>query len=108
VEKLLILIAVGLVIFGLCYLFGNKARRRPLDARATLWVLPWFIGLGVISYLGQYGGIGVIPPWVDLIVVAVFALAVLYVGVRLALPPERVAEELMIEEVDAATQPATI
>jgi hypothetical protein len=41
-------------------------------------------------------------------VVAVFALAVFYVGVRLALPPERVAEELMIEEVDAATQPATI
>jgi amino acid transporter len=108
VEKLLILIAVGLVIFGLYYLFGNKTRRQPLDARAMLWVLPWFIGLGVISYLGQYGGLGVIPPWVDLVVVAVFALAVFYVGVWLALPPERVAEELMIEEVDAATQPATI
>ncbi|GAA1192753.1 APC family permease [Pseudonocardia alaniniphila] len=108
VEKLLILIAIGLVIFGLYYLFGNNTRRQPLDARAMLWVLPWFIGLGVISYLGQYGGIGVIPPWVDLIVVAAFALAVFYVGVRLALPPERVAEELMIEEIDAATQPATI
>ncbi|GAA3053001.1 APC family permease [Pseudonocardia yunnanensis] len=108
VEKLLILIAVGLAIFGLYYLFGNRTRRQPLDARAMLWVLPWFIGLGVISYLGQYGGIGVIPPWVDLIVVAVFALAVFYVGVRLALPPERVAEELMIEEIDTATQQATI
>jgi hypothetical protein len=73
-----------------------------------LWVLPWFVGLGIISYLGQYGGIGVIPSWVDLGVVAVFSLAIFYLGVRLALPPERVAEELVIEEAEAAAEPATL
>jgi len=108
VEKLLILVAAGLVIFGLYHAFGPHAdRRQPLDARSMMWVLPWFIGLGVISYLGQYGGTGVIPPWVDLGVVAVFALAVFYLGVRLALPPQRVAEQLVIEEAEAATETAT-
>jgi len=108
VEKLLILIAVGLALFALSRLFGQQNNRLPLDARAMLWVLPWFIGLGVISYLGQYGGIGVIPPWVDLAVVAVFALAIFYLGVSLGLPSHRVAEELTVEEAEAAIEPATV
>jgi hypothetical protein len=62
------------------------------------------VGLGVISYLGQYGGIGVIPAWTDLATVAAFALAVFYLGVRLALPPQRVTEQLAIE---IAAEPAT-
>jgi amino acid transporter len=108
VEKLLVLIAAGLVIFALSYLFGPRNNRQPLDARSMLWVLPWFIGLGVISYLGQYGGIGVIPPWVDLAVVAVFSLAIFYLGVSLGLPSHRVAEELSIEEAEATAMPATV
>jgi amino acid transporter len=108
VEKLLILIAAGLVIFALSHLFGRDTDRQPLGARSMLWVLPWFIGLGLISYLGQYGGIGVIPPWIDLAVVAVFALAIFYLGVSLGLPPHRVAEELTIEESETAAQPATV
>ncbi|MCH6165119.1 APC family permease [Pseudonocardia alaniniphila] len=108
VEKLLILVAAGLVIFGLYHAFGpHTDRRQPLDARSMLWILPWFIGLGMISYLGQYGGIGLIPPWVDLGVVAVFALAVFHVGERLALPPQRVAEQLLIEATEAAAETAT-
>ena len=108
VEKLLILIAAGLVMFGLYHAFGPHADRRQLDARSMLWILPWFIGLGAISYLGQYGGTGLIPPWIDLAVVAVVALAVFHLGVRLALPPRRVAEQLVIEEAEAATEPANL
>jgi amino acid transporter len=104
VEKLLILVATGLVIFGLYQAFAPQPDRRPWDGKAMLWILPWLIGLGVISYLGQYGGIGVIPAWTDLATVAVFALAVFYLGVRLALPPQRVTEQLAIE---TATEPAT-
>ncbi|MCU1660739.1 MAG: hypothetical protein QOI36_4365 [Pseudonocardiales bacterium] len=108
VEKLLILIAVGLVVFAISHLLGKKSKDEPLDARALLWLLPWFVGLGLISYLGQYDGIGVIPPWVDLGVVAVFALAIFYLGVRLSLPASRVAEALVIEEAEAATEPASL
>src|ERR1700754_4964711 len=108
VEKLLILIAAGLVMFGLYHAFGPHADRRQLDARSMLWILPWFIGLGAISYLGQYGGPGLIPPWIDLAVVAVVALAVFHLAVRLALPPRRVAEQLVIEEAEAATEPANL
>jgi hypothetical protein len=48
-----------------------------------------------------------IPEWVDLDVVAVFSLVIFLVGVRMALPPERVAEGLKIEEAEAAAEPAT-
>jgi amino acid transporter len=106
VEKLLILLAFGMVVFVISRLMGKQASSVPMDGRAMLWVLPWFVGLGVISYLGQYGGIGVIPPWVDLGVVAVFALAIFYIGLQVALPPERVAEALVIEEAEAAAEPA--
>jgi amino acid transporter len=106
VEKLLILLAFGMVVFVISRLMGKQASSVPMDGRAMLWVLPWFIGLGVISYLGQYGGIGVIPPWVDLGVVAVFALAIFYIGLQVALPPERVAEALVVEEAEAAAEPA--
>jgi amino acid transporter len=106
VEKLLILLAVGMVVFAISRLLGKRSSGVPLDGRAMLWVLPWFIGLGVISYLGQYGGTGAIPPWVDLGVVAVFALVIFYIGLQVALPPDRVAEALVIEEAEAATEPA--
>jgi amino acid transporter len=106
VEKLLILLAIGMVVFAISRLLGKQSSGVPLDGRAMLWVLPWFIGLGVISYLGQYGGTGAIPPWVDLGVVAVFALVIFYIGLQVALPPERVAEALVIEEAEAAAEPA--
>jgi amino acid transporter len=106
VEKLLILLAAGMVVFTLSHLLGQGSSNRSLDGRAMLWVLPWFVGLGIISYLGQYGGIGVIPPWIDLAVVAVFALAIFYIGLQVALPPERVAEALVVEEAEAAAEPA--
>jgi hypothetical protein len=97
-----------LVVFAISHLLGKKSKEQPLDAQALLWLLPWFVGLGLISYLGQYDGIGVIPPWVDLGVVAVFALAIFYLGVRLSLPASRVAEALVIEEAEAATEPASL
>lgn len=104
VEKLLILIAAGLAIFALSHQFSRDTDRQPLAARSMLWVLPWFIGLGLLSYLGQYGGIGVIPPWIDLAVVAVFSLVIFYLGVSLGLPADRVVEELTIEETEIAAR----
>ena len=49
-------------------------------------MVPWLGGLALISFLGQYGGIGVLPEWIDLLVVAVFSLVIFYIGVRMALP----------------------
>ncbi|HEX4100074.1 MAG TPA: APC family permease, partial [Pseudonocardiaceae bacterium] len=76
VEKLMLAIAGGYVIFGISYALGRPFERPPLDPRSLVWILPWFTGLTVISYFGQYGGTKLIPEWIDLGVVAAFSLLI--------------------------------
>ena len=53
---------VGFVIFALSYTFKQPVEKPPLDPIALcVWMVPWLGGLALISFLGQYGGIGVLP-----------------------------------------------
>jgi amino acid transporter len=90
VEKLMLVIAAGYMLFGISYALGRPIERPPLDPQSLIWILPWFTGLTVISYLGQYGGTKLIPEWIDLGVVAVFSLLICTLAVHLRLPAERV------------------
>lgn len=105
VEKLMLVLAAGYLLFGISYAMGRSFERPPLDARSLLWILPWFTGLGVISYLGQYGGIKLIPQWIDLAVVAVFSLMICHLAVRFRLPSQRVAAATAAEEREAVHRP---
>jgi amino acid transporter len=105
--KLMVAVLAGLVIFGISYVVKKPLEKPPLDLNALGWMVPWFIGLAVISLLGQYGdsALKIIPEWIDLIVVAIFSLVIFYVGVRMALPASRVAESFRQEEEEAANDP---
>lgn len=105
--KLEIAVLAGFVIFAISFAVKKPVEKPPLDLNSLGWMLPWFIGLAVISLLGQYGdsALKIIPEWIDLIVVAVFSLAIFYLGVRLALPRERVEETYRQEEEEAAGDP---
>ena len=60
----------------------------------------------MISLLGQYGdGLAVLPEWIDLLVVAVFSVAIFVLGVRMALPRARVQETFRQEEAEVAADP---
>ncbi|MGH3671316.1 MAG: hypothetical protein ACRDSH_11870, partial [Pseudonocardiaceae bacterium] len=83
---LLLATAAGYVILGISYLLGRPMERLPLDMRSLSWILPWFAGLALISYLGQYGGIKLIPEWIDLVVVAAFSLVICWVAVARSVP----------------------
>jgi amino acid transporter len=118
-----------LIGFGALFAYQLLARRGvglPMDRRAAAWILPWLVGLGLISYLGQFPTTApksgwafnlaltakqTIPFWWDLVAVAVFSLFVYYMGVRYALPRDRVSqavaeaeEEMRIEEEVAAAR----
>ena len=95
-EKLVIAALIGLVLFGINYVRTPAEERPVLDLRASAWVLPWLLGLAVISKLGQFGGDKVIPAWVDLAVVALFALAVYHFGARSGM--EGASEEAVLED----------
>jgi amino acid transporter len=105
VSKLELGVVAGFLIFAVSYAFKRPVEKPPLDPIALAWMIPWLGGLGLISYLGQYGGIGVIPEWIDLLTVAVFSLVIFYIGVRLALPEDRVREAFRQEEAEAANDP---
>ncbi|WP_054564354.1 APC family permease [Frankia sp. R43] len=88
-RKLAAAIVVGFVVFAL-YRATQPADRWPaLEWRAALWIAPWLGGVVLISWLGQFGGRGVIPFWVDLVVLSVFCLGVFELAVRGAPPAAR-------------------
>ena len=67
---------------------------------AALWLPVWLIGLGIISWLGQFGGGASLPPvntktipfWWDIAVVAVFSLAIYYWAMYSKLPQAEMLE----------------
>jgi amino acid transporter len=96
---LYILIIFGYVVFLVYQAVAPPERKVHLDWRPAAWVLPWLIGLGVISYLGQFPnsapssgwpfGVALlakqtIPFWWDLVIVAAFSLSVYYMAIHFA------------------------
>lgn len=80
-----------LLLFGLVLLAATHAwRRRPLaelHLRQALWIWPYFGGLGLISWFGNYGGgRGLLAAPLDLVLVALVALTSLVLALRLRLP----------------------
>jgi len=100
VEKMMLIIGAGYLIFWISYALGRPIERPPLDPRSLIWLLPWFSGLAVISKLGQYGGINLIPAWIDLGVVALFSLLIYALAIHLGLPTERVAATVALDQLD--------
>jgi amino acid transporter len=89
--KLACAMAVGLVLFA----FGAWRSRTGAQhtIRNAFWIAPWFGGQVLIGWLGRYGkgSSNLLPNWVDIVVVIVFALAIFYWAVRLTLTKEGTA-----------------
>jgi len=83
---------LGLVLLIIGHIVNPSELTPSLDWRGGSWLWPYFIGLGAISYLGEsdFGGIGVIPyPW-DVLVVAIFSIAIYYYAMSVRLTTEEV------------------
>jgi amino acid transporter len=85
--KLVIAMLVGWRLFAYGALRAGTTLS-SLKLRSSVWILPWFAGHVVIGALGRYGGLEVLPNWVDLVVVIWFALEIYYLAVRTALSAE--------------------
>jgi amino acid transporter len=81
ISKLLIalLIGVGFFIVG----FSKKIlSHHLLGLKATVWILPYFVGLGVISYFGAFGGKHIITFGWDFLVIGIFSAIILVLAVK--------------------------
>jgi len=82
--KLAIAIVIGYVLIGTFMAFDPQ--RPPLDWRSAQWLPVYLIGMGIISWQGQFSGGAVKPPlntghipfWWDMAVVAVFSLVIYF------------------------------
>ncbi|WP_133131344.1 APC family permease [Legionella yabuuchiae] len=74
VRKLLIITFLG-VIVSILYCF-IKYRDHKLDGKHALWFLLYLFGLGIFSYLGNYGGKHFFTQYWDLIYLLLFSLLI--------------------------------
>ncbi|MCH9770764.1 MAG: hypothetical protein K0U12_07790 [Gammaproteobacteria bacterium] len=74
------------VLFGY-HFFTQRGRQIKFHWRASLWIWPYFIGISLISYLGNFGhGRDLITHGWDFIVIAIFSALILWVAVYFRLP----------------------
>jgi amino acid transporter len=106
VNRLFGALIVGLVAFGISMVLRKPDKRPIVDWKASIWVLPWLVGMAVISYLGQFtGGKGTIPFYVDLVVVTIFSVIIYYMAVAFSMPADKVQAAIAAEELEVADQP---
>ena len=98
VWRIDVALAIGLAVFLLHRVVGKSEELPRLDLRGAAWIPPYIVGISVITYAGRYDGRNWLPFWIDIAVVAVFALAIFALAVALRLDPE--AARGYIEDLD--------
>jgi amino acid transporter len=99
IWKLGIVLIIGYVLIGISMAFDPQ--RPPLDWKSAVWLPAWLIGMGLISWQGQYSGAPSsdkhpLPPtntfhigfWWDILVVAAFSVAIYFWAMYTRLPRE--------------------
>jgi amino acid transporter len=107
---------LGFIIFAIYQFSIPRERRTIIDWRAAGWVIPWLIGLAIISWQGQYTSTpstvfgltldptGNLPTWWDLGVIAVFSLVIYYWAVAVSMSKDKV--RAAVEEVEQEAESA--
>jgi amino acid transporter len=102
-STLLLVMLAGFVLMGISYVLDVNPNRPKIDWEAAIWVFPYLIGMGVISYFGVFGtgspfnghygfegvlvgGHGDLPLYYDLLVLTVFSLVIYYGAIYKRLP----------------------
>ena len=95
VWKLGVVLVIGYILIGIS--MATDKQRPPLDWKSAIWLPAWLIGMGIISWQGQYSGSGdahPLPPtntghigfWWDMLIVAAFSVVIYYWAMRTKLP----------------------
>ena len=98
--KLFIAVGIGFVLLPVYHWLGKDVPRLEMKAGAT-WMLPWLGGLALISYLGDYGGRGVIGFGWAIPILAAFSVAIYAIALNVRLAPDVVAEHVEASRKEA-------
>jgi amino acid transporter len=106
-STLMVVMIIGYVLMIISGVFHLNPNQPEVDWGAAIWVFPYLIGMGIISYFGEFGpggiigGVGVfnsvlvgghdhLKLYWDLLVLAVFSLVIYYLAIANRLPTEKV------------------
>jgi amino acid transporter len=106
VSKMCVAMFLGLLVMLGNYYFRPSSYRQEhrLNWRESVWVWPYFVGIGVFSYLGTFGGgMGLISFGWDLVCLAIFCMIILTVAVRFSLPANAIGD--YIKDLDLPKKP---
>jgi amino acid transporter len=81
ISKLAIAMLIGLAFFMLS-LLRKQTISNNLGLKSAAWIVPYFSGLILISYLGAFGGKNIIPFGWDFLVIGIFSTAILFLAVK--------------------------
>jgi amino acid transporter len=113
IWKLGIVLVIGYILIAIHLAIDSN--RPPLGRQEWLsasWLPVYLIGMGIISWLGQYSGgaklapvnTNSIPLWWDIVIVAVFSVAIFFWAQAVKLPREELDKHVAAQ---AGTQEAT-
>jgi amino acid transporter len=120
IWKLGICMVIGYVIIAACMAFDPQRPKLNAKAwKAASWLPVYLIGMGIISWLGQYSGqttttplpptnTGTIGLWYDLLVVGVFSLVIYYWAQYTKLPREEMLELVNAQSAEHDVPPQTL
>jgi len=106
-STLMVVMLIGFALMAISYVFNLNENKPRIDWGAAIWVFPYLIGMGIISFLGGFGqggilggvgtfkdvlvgGNGHIALYWDLLVLTVFSLVIYYLAIARRLSPEKV------------------
>ena len=105
--KLMVAVLIGYALFAVGAVLGTD--NPPLQFRAGAWMLPWLLGLTVISYLGDYGGgKGVIGFGSAIPIMLVFSVAIYAMAYAFRLEPEWVRRYIEESRAEAEVEKAEL
>ncbi len=106
IWRLGICLAVGLVLF---LLHARSHMADGLDTKEAIWLVPYLLGIAVVSYLGAFGGMDVLPFGVDMAVLAVLSVGIFAYAISSRLSQEKfdvyMNEEQVMEKLSMDTPP---
>ncbi len=94
-------LGIALLVGKALLLIRFRGSLNEMDVTEALWLMPYFVGIGLISLLGQFGkgALKQIPFGWDILVCVVFSAVIFVLAVRSALPARKFNRYISEEEV---------
>jgi amino acid transporter len=81
-SKFMIALLIGAIVFIFAFFRMTVEEKSKMKYRSAIWLIGYFFGLILISYLGSFNGKGIIPFGWDFLVIALFSIGIFYWAIR--------------------------